>query len=209
MWTVPRTTVEPGQQAPDFTLPAADREGTVSLAEYRGRPVLLTLFRGLYCPFCRHQIARLATTAEKLRAPGVETLGVVATAADRARLYFRYRQARIPLAADPDLVTHRAYGVPGIPVTEELGQALDEIALRFAREQGLAATPGTAHKDINAIDGYQPTAEDQAEFDRHQAQLTAQFLIDRQGVVRWSNVERAPSQFPSDAELLATVTARG
>ena len=101
------------------------------------------------------------------------------------------------------------YGVPGIPVTEELGQALDEIALRFAREHGLAATPGTAHRDINAIDGYQPTAEDQAEFDRHQAQLTAQFLIDRQGVVRWSNVERAPSQFPSDAELLATVTARG
>jgi len=209
MWTVPRTTVEPGQPAPDFTLPAADREGTVSLAEYRGRPVLLTLFRGLYCPFCRHQIARLATTAEKLREHGVETLGVVATAADRARLYFRYRQARIPLAADPDLVTHRAYGVPGIPVTEELGQALDEIALRFAREHGLPATPGTAHKDINAIDGYQPTVEDQAEFDRHQAQLTAQFLIDRQGVVRWSNVERAPSQFPSDAELLATVIARG
>ena len=59
MWTIPRTAIEPGRPAPDFSLPAADREGTVSLAEYHGRPVLLALFRGLYCPFCRHQIAQL------------------------------------------------------------------------------------------------------------------------------------------------------
>ena len=44
-----RPPVQPGEQAPDFTLPAADREGSVSLADYRGRsPVLLTLLRGLY-----------------------------------------------------------------------------------------------------------------------------------------------------------------
>jgi peroxiredoxin len=41
--------VQVGERAPDFTLPAADREGTISLAEYCDRgPVLLTLFRGLY-----------------------------------------------------------------------------------------------------------------------------------------------------------------
>jgi peroxiredoxin len=199
--------IEPGQIAPDFALPAADREGTMSLAAYRGRPVLLVLFRGLYCPFCRHQIARLATTAEKLRDHGIETLGVVATAADRARLYFRFHRARIPLAADPDLVTHRAYGVPGIPMTPELAQAISERAFEFATEHGLPATPSTAHDDMNAFDGYRPTAEDRADLERHQAQLTAQFLIDRAGIVRWRNIERAPADFPSDAELLETVTA--
>jgi peroxiredoxin len=41
--------VQPGEPAPDFTLPAANREGSVSLADYRGRsPLLLALFRGLY-----------------------------------------------------------------------------------------------------------------------------------------------------------------
>ena len=41
--------VAPGEPAPDFTLPAAHGDGTVSLADYRGRsPVLLALFRGLY-----------------------------------------------------------------------------------------------------------------------------------------------------------------
>ena len=195
--------IEIGQQAPDFTLPAANREDVVSLADYRGKsPVLLALFRGLYCPFCRHQIARLGATADKLRGAGIETLGVVATPAARARLYFRFHQARIPLAADPDLVTHRAYGVPGIPFTAELGQMLDEVALAFAREQGIPAMPGRAHTAINAIDGYQPTAEDQADFDRHQAQFIGQFLIDRDGVVRWVNIERSPAEFPTEEEFM-------
>ena len=44
-----RPPVQPGERAPDFTLPAANREGTVSLADYRGRsPLLLALYRGLY-----------------------------------------------------------------------------------------------------------------------------------------------------------------
>jgi peroxiredoxin len=45
----PARPVQVGEPAPDFTLPAADRDGTVSLGDYRGeRPVLLALFRGLY-----------------------------------------------------------------------------------------------------------------------------------------------------------------
>ena len=41
--------LQPGERAPDFTLPAVDREGTVSLSDYRGKsPLLLALLRGLY-----------------------------------------------------------------------------------------------------------------------------------------------------------------
>jgi len=44
-----RPPVQPGERAPDFMLPAANREGSVSLADYRGKcPVLLALYRGLY-----------------------------------------------------------------------------------------------------------------------------------------------------------------
>ena len=50
MTTNGRTTpVASGKPAPDFMLAAAHGDGTVSLADYRGRtPVLLALFRGLY-----------------------------------------------------------------------------------------------------------------------------------------------------------------
>lgn len=41
--------LQPGQPAPDFTLPAIHREGKISLADYKGRsPLLLGLFRGIY-----------------------------------------------------------------------------------------------------------------------------------------------------------------
>jgi peroxiredoxin len=44
-----RPPVQLGEPAPDFTVPAANREGSVSLADYRGRsPLLLALYRGLY-----------------------------------------------------------------------------------------------------------------------------------------------------------------
>ncbi len=44
-----RPPVQPGETAPDFSLPAAHGPGTVSLSEFRGRsPVLLALLRGVY-----------------------------------------------------------------------------------------------------------------------------------------------------------------
>jgi peroxiredoxin len=197
--------IDVGQKAPDFALPAANKDGSVSLADYRGRPLLLALFRGLYCPFCRHQIANLARTAEKLRAGGVETLGIVATPPERARLYFRFRQAAIPLAADPELTTHRAYGLPGTALTPELLATVDGLALDYAKAQGVAVKSGSAYGDLNAIDGYQPSSEDMADLDRHQAQFIGQFLIDRDGMVRWVNIERAPGEFPTESQLLALV----
>lgn len=108
--------LQPGEPAPDFALPAVDRDGTVSLADYRGRsPLLLAVFRGLYCPFCRRAIAQLGMTRQKLQAVGVETLGIVATKPENARLYFRFHPTRLPLAADPELITHRAYRLPKSP----------------------------------------------------------------------------------------------
>src|SRR5262245_15503819 len=67
-----RPPISPGEPAPNFALPAVGRDGLVSLDDYRGRsPVLLAMFRGLYCPFCRRAIAQLGATTESLRALGV------------------------------------------------------------------------------------------------------------------------------------------
>jgi len=46
------STVRVGDNAPEFDLPAADRDGSVALRDYLGRsPVFLGLFRGVYCAF--------------------------------------------------------------------------------------------------------------------------------------------------------------
>src|SRR5687767_7431678 len=62
----PRRLLGPGDPAPSFTLPAVNGPGAVSLSDYLGRaPLLLGLFRGLHCPFCRRRLAQLTTTQEK------------------------------------------------------------------------------------------------------------------------------------------------
>ena len=52
--------VQSGDRAPDFVVPAVHEDRTISLADYRGKTsVLLGLFRGLYCPFCRRALAQM------------------------------------------------------------------------------------------------------------------------------------------------------
>ena len=210
-----RPPVQPGEPAPDFTLPAADREGSVSLADYRGRsPLLLALFRGLYCPLCRRNIVQMGLAREKLQAVGVEMLGVVATKPEHARLYFRFHPARVPLAADPEMITLRAYGVPKPSVTPERLQAFQSMRADPYGELPEPVPIMQVAATLNRLDGYELTEIDQDDAQQqwrwnHSTQLIGQFLIDRSGIVRWGNIEGAEEgvaglgKFPSDEELLA------
>jgi hypothetical protein len=63
----------------------------------------------MYCPFCRRSIAQMAATAEGLKPLGVESLAIVGTELENARLYFRFRPTPLALGADPQLATHRAF----------------------------------------------------------------------------------------------------
>lgn len=154
----------------------------------------------------------LGSTAEKLRAVGVETVGVIATAADRARRYFSYRKPRYLVAADPDLASHRAYGVPSTAFTEEIFKAASAKIDGIARAAGHNVPAGGGWEALDREDGID-RKEFSPDFERHQAQLTGQFLIDRAGVIRWSNIEterdgmEGLDRFPSDEELLAAAKA--
>jgi hypothetical protein len=155
---------------------------------------------------------QLGQIAQKLEAIGVKTLGVVATEAEPARLYFRFRRPRMPMGADPGLATHRAFGLPNFgPPAPGIEEVLDRAA---ARELGLTG-PDTAGAlaQLGRRDGYAVTAADAADAARHGAQLVGFFLVDREGVVRWASVECARDgiegigKLPSEDEVLAAARA--
>jgi peroxiredoxin len=215
--TEPRV-VQSGEPAPDFTLPAVHRDGTVSLADYRGRsPLLLAFFRGIYCPFCRRQIAKLGLARDKLRAAGVETLAVVASPLERTRLYFRYRPTRVPLAVDPDLVSHRAFGISQISTPEfrdSLGTVKTDVMGELPRpmlvREAVTALQEKDHFELAVTD-----SREEEQQNRPFPLETGQFLVDRHGIVRWVHLELAGDgvagfgKFPSDEELLAVARAHG
>jgi hypothetical protein len=144
---------------------------------------------------------------------GVETLAVVASPVERARLYFRYRPVPLATAADPDLFTHRAFGIPNAPMTPEIWAVVEGKANDLASELRVPVQSGQAYAAINRLDGFEPVETDDADIQRHQAQLTGQFLLDRDGIVRWASIECARDglagldRFPTDEELMAAARA--
>ena len=210
--------VQSGERAPDFTVPAVHEDRTISLADYRGRtPVLLGLFRGLYCPFCRRAMAQMASTSEQLKSLGVDSVAIVGTELENARLYFKYRPSRMAVGADPQLTTHRSYRVPRPEPSPELMRMAEETRINPTGELAEPLPIPAAGAALAALDGYNATSTDQREQEATFTQLTGQFLIDRDGVVRWAEVECAKEglsgfgKHPSRAELIEAaglVTAR-
>ncbi len=139
----------------------------------------------------------------------MDTLAVVASNPDRARLYFRYRPVRCAVGADPDLMTHRAYGVPHTEPTQEVFDVIEGVCRTLARELNVEVPEGSALPVIDRLDGFPTTESEASEFQRHQIQFTGQFLLDRDGIVRWANIEcgrdglAGLDKFPTDDDLLS------
>ena len=206
--------VSPGEPAPDFELPAVDGPGPVTLGDYRGKSNLfLALMVGLWCPFCRRQLVQLGAMEDKLKTLGVQSLAVVATDPVHARVYFKFRPTRLRLASDPALSIHRAFRVPKPEATPEMVQAIGEVRVNPFGDlpeplplQDLAAK-------LTAEDGYTGTPNDQADIERQWPQLKALYMIDRNGIVRWAEIECAKEglagigKLPSDEVILGAARA--
>ena len=98
-----------GTAAPAFTLTSGDGK-PVSLADYRGRTVLLYFQEGLSCQPCWDQIGDLEHNQAALRAAGVDA--VVSITTDRADLIGRKaadEKLATPVLSDPDLAVSHAY----------------------------------------------------------------------------------------------------
>jgi peroxiredoxin len=191
--------LQPGDRAPNIVLDAITRDGKVALEDYRGHsPILVGLFRGLHCPFCRRHIAAQAQLDGALREKGIESLTVVNTPIDRARLYFRYHPLPNLLAAsDPERLSHRAFGLPNIEFTENETEwprkvAMDVVMSMQVDMPGELPAPmnrPAAAEYLNKKDGYEMTEADQRMAATGTGQLFGQFLLDREGIVRWTFTE--------------------
>ena len=179
-------------------LDAITREGKIAIDDFRGqKPVLVGLFRGLHCAFCRRHIAALAQLDPALREQGVESLTVVNTPIERARLYFRYHPMPLLAAADPERTSHRAFGLPNLEFTEN--ETAWPYKVSMAQASGYAdrhagELPGpmgamAAGEILDKKDGYEMTEADQQMSATGHGQLVGQFLLDREGIVRWSFTE--------------------
>src|SRR5437773_5093420 len=195
----PDLTLQPGDVAPNVVLDAITRQGKVALDDYRGRtPVLIGIFRGLHCPYCRRHIAAIAQLGPALREKDIDILTVVNTPIERARLYFRYHpMPNLLAAADPERSSHRAFGLPNVEFTQDESDWPRKVAMNQMMSMKINVTgelpepldPMAAAAALNKVDGYEITEADPQMQATGMGQLVGEFLLDREGIIRWSFTE--------------------
>jgi peroxiredoxin len=106
------TPLPPGTPAPDFELPRSPDQ-TVSLAEFRGRPVILAFYPADWSPVCTDQLALYQEVLPEFRRFDAELLGVSVDGVWSHLAFAKDRNLRFPLLADfePKGQVARAYHV--------------------------------------------------------------------------------------------------
>ena len=104
--------LQPGDPAPDFTLPA-DTGETVTLSALRGRKVVVYFYPAAMTPGCTTQACDFSDSLESLRAQGYEVLGVSPDSPEKLAQFRARDGLGITLLSDQDRTVLTAYGAFG------------------------------------------------------------------------------------------------
>jgi thioredoxin-dependent peroxiredoxin len=106
------TRLEPGDAAPDFTLPDADGKD-IALSSLRGQRVIIYFYPAAMTPGCTKQACDFRDARTDLSDAGYAVLGI---SPDKPAKLAKFRERdglTFPLLSDPDLAVLKAYGAYG------------------------------------------------------------------------------------------------
>lgn len=131
--------------AKDFTLPLA-RGGTLTLSEALAEgPVVLSFYRGGWCPVCNMQLRSFQEILPKIEAQGAQLIAVSPETPDNAELTMVETELTFPVLSDEGNKVARNYGILWeVPEGDREG---------FAK--WLKETTGRTLPDYNDQDGYE------------------------------------------------------
>lgn len=165
--------VEVGRRAPDFELPDAQGE-TVLLSELLVRgPVVVTFYRGSWCPYCSLQTQAMLQRLTDIHAMGAELVAITPEIPDGSLTSVERKALAFPVLSDQGAGVAAEYGV----AWEVPAMILDHI--RNDRKLDLA--------DINGGNG-------------SVLPIPATFVVSQSGVVTWRfvNVDYQQRAEPDD-----------
>jgi thioredoxin-dependent peroxiredoxin len=106
------TRLEPGDPAPDFTLPTDGGE-QVTLSALRGRKVIVYFYPAAMTPGCTKQACDFSDSLESLGAQGYEVLGISPDKPEKLAKFRERDHLGITLLSDQDKTVMNAYGAFG------------------------------------------------------------------------------------------------
>lgn len=169
-----------GDKAPNFRLKNYDGE-TRSLADYlKDGPVVLTFYRGLWCPYCNLQLAAYNSRLGDIKALGAN---LVAISPEGAEGYKVVQNSEMPKEAKDTVIA-----APDFDVLHDAGTTL-------ARQYGLTFTLPEAHKNLLGmmkVDIEKANGDDTYTFAD-----PATYIIGTDGMIKWAFI---PNNYRKRAE---------
>lgn len=108
---VVETALKLGATAPDFELPDADGK-PVKLAALRAKgPVILTWYRGVWCPFCNLQLHAYQQSLSEFQSLGATLVAISSQLPDSSRQTAEKSDLQFPVLSDVGSKVGRQYGL--------------------------------------------------------------------------------------------------
>ncbi len=104
--------LSPGDTAPAFTLPDADGK-PVSLADYRGRKVIVYFYPAASTPGCTKEACDFRDNLAELDGAGIDVVGISPDKPAKLAKFRDNEKLTFPLLSDPDREVLTAWGAFG------------------------------------------------------------------------------------------------
>jgi peroxiredoxin len=166
-----------GDRAPGFSLPAANGR-IVTLDGLRADgPVVLTFYRGAWCPYCNIALRSLQQQHETIAARGARLVAVSPQIPDESLSLVEKHALAFDVLSDIGSDTAKQYGL-AFDLPDDLGAVYDRLGFDLQR--------------VNA--GHPRTLP-----------IPATYVIDRDGTIRWAFVDSDHTRRAEPADILAAL----
>ena len=102
--------LEVGQPAPDFSLQSLN-DDWVKLSQLKGRKILMTFYRGHWCPFCVGHLQDIQTLLPELEKRGYQVLAISRDDASGMQKMAERMDRPYQFLSDADLAVTDLYGI--------------------------------------------------------------------------------------------------
>jgi len=166
-----------GDKAPSIVLPDADGN-TVRSADLLARgPLVVTFYRGVWCPYCNMDLQAIESTAGQIQANGASLIAI---------------------SPQSGANSHKTQGTLGLsfPILSDLGNSVAQsFGLRFRLPDDLIAVYKGFGIDLPGVNG-EPSWT---------LPMPARYVIDTKGVIAYAEINPDYTRRPDPSELLPTL----
>ena len=163
-----------GDRAPAFTLPAPDGKPISSSDLLAAGPLVLSFYRGVWCPYCNLELQALEATLPRFRALGASLVAISPQTAANSRKSLRQNGLSFPILSDGGNEVAHAFG------------------LRFALPDYLVDLYRTLKNDLPAFNGDPGWT----------LPMPARYVIGRDGIIAYAEVNPDYTRRPEPESLL-------